>query len=555
MNDMDAGHGNDRTTTSLGKRIAASLPTLLVLGALGAVGAWGHSTGWKAPPFRSLFGGADVAPVDDWCAEHGVPESKCIACNPELAGADPADWCAEHGVAESRCALCNPDLVASDWCDEHGLPESSCTICNPGIAHVQTQAPDTSHARVSHGSHDHERPEDHPAGEAPVAEKALRDARTCQKHALKVQFASSASMAKAGVELGSAVERPMADSIVVNAEVDYERTRFARVSSRAAGVARRVLREQGAAVRAGDVLAIVDAAEVGRAKTELLQAEAAVQAARASAARTRASSDAGFRTEAETLQADALLRQAELRVLDARQSLASFGFDVPSNVASQEAVLSLGLPPELRATLPAGADAANWIPLLAPLDGIVVTRELVAGETVEPGRMLFEIADTRRMWVTMDVPQVHAHRIALGHEVIFRPDDARDEVATGAVTWISTAVDEMTRTVKVRAELSNQDAALRAHSFGRAQIVVRTSPNATAVPKEAVQWEGCCYVVFVQIASEVFQTRKVRLGANDAAFTEVVAGLLPGEVVATKGSYVLKSEILKSSLGAGCTDD
>lgn len=49
---------------------------------------------------------------EDWCGEHGVPESQCTRCNPSLVAAFKAtgDWCEEHGVPESQCRLCNPDL-------------------------------------------------------------------------------------------------------------------------------------------------------------------------------------------------------------------------------------------------------------------------------------------------------------------------------------------------------------------------------------------------------------------------------------------------------------
>jgi hypothetical protein len=49
---------------------------------------------------------------EDWCEEHGVPESQCTRCNPSLVAAFKAtgDWCEEHGVPESQCRLCNPDL-------------------------------------------------------------------------------------------------------------------------------------------------------------------------------------------------------------------------------------------------------------------------------------------------------------------------------------------------------------------------------------------------------------------------------------------------------------
>lgn len=57
---------------------------------------------------------AGVAPGshDDWCAEHGVPESMCTRCNSSLIPAFKAtgDWCPEHGLPESQCKLCNPNL-------------------------------------------------------------------------------------------------------------------------------------------------------------------------------------------------------------------------------------------------------------------------------------------------------------------------------------------------------------------------------------------------------------------------------------------------------------
>jgi cobalt-zinc-cadmium efflux system membrane fusion protein len=59
----------------------------------------------------------------------------------------------------------------------------------------------------------------------------------------------------------------------------------------------------------------------------------------------------------------------------------------------------------------------------------------------------------------------------------------------------------------------------------------------------------------VRLTDEVFQTRKVRLGVRDAHYTEVTAGVSAGEVVAAEGSHVLKSELLKSKLGAGCCDE
>lgn len=528
---------------SLPRSLLASLPTIAVLVGLGAVAWWGHRTGWKAPKLAQLFGEPPKEQAEDWCALHNVPDSICIACHPELVSEDAADWCREHGLPESKCTICHPEIlttgVAGDWCPEHGLPESSCTICHPEIARKGELPPDGDATVVS-------------AEGLATAAKQPRDPRTCQTHALKVQFASVAAMAKSGVRLGAVIERPMADSVVAVAQADYDRTRYAKLAPRAAGTAWRVDRDVGQTVHAGDVLALVESAAAGSARIELLRAQSALAAAQRAAERMQASSEAGFRTEAERVAADASLRQAELQLADARRSLSTLGLGVPAGVVEERDLADLGLPEPVLASLASAPRSFDLIALTAPFDGVVVARDVVAGEIVDPSRTLFEIADPSRMWITMDVPEAEARRIAVGEDLVFRPDGARDDALVGKVTWISTAVDQATRTVQVRAVGENTEGRLRAHTFGTGQVVVRTSPNAIAVANEAVQWEGCCFVVFVRLADGIFQTRKVRLGAKDAAYTEILGGVLPGEVVVTTGSHVLKSEILKSSLGAGC---
>jgi len=87
------------------------LPLLLALVACGS----------SAPPpapepvATETHAAADVVPGshEDWCPEHGVPESQCTRCDPALIPAFKAtgDWCDEHGLPESQCKECNPELV------------------------------------------------------------------------------------------------------------------------------------------------------------------------------------------------------------------------------------------------------------------------------------------------------------------------------------------------------------------------------------------------------------------------------------------------------------
>ena len=186
------------------------------------------------------------------------------------------------------------------------------------------------------------------------------------------------------------------------------------------------------------------------------------------------------------------------------------------------------------------------------MDGIIVARQVVAGEVVDASRVLFQLADTSRMWLTLNVSVEDAGKLALGQPVRFRPDGSRDEVS-GKLVWISTTADQQTRMVTVRAELPNPKGQLRNETFGAGRIVLREEQEAIVVPNEAIHWEGCCHVVFVRDkgyfdspdSPKVFHIRTVRLGARNEKFTEIIAGVLPGEVVATKGSDVLRAELLE----------
>jgi len=220
----------------------------------------------------------------------------------------------------------------------------------------------------------------------------------------------------------------------------------------------------------------------------------------------------------------------------------------------------LGLPARLSAGLNRASTTSNLIPVRAPLEGVVVGRNVVEGEVVDPKTMLFAIADVSHLWLILNVREDDAKYLSVGQPVLFRAGTNPDEPEIkGEVSWISTAADEPTRTVKVRANLPNTGGRLKANTFGTGRIVLRDEPKAAVVPSEAIHWDGACYVVFVRDknwqtpgAPKFFYVRSVRPGVKEGERTEIIAGLLPGEVVATRNSVVLEAQLLKNNLGAGC---
>jgi membrane fusion protein, heavy metal efflux system len=93
---------------------------------------------------------------------------------------------------------------------------------------------------------------------------------------------------------------------------------------------------------------------------------------------------------------------------------------------------------------------------------------------------------------------------------------------------------------------------IRAHEFGRLQITDDVTQSAILIPKGAVQWEGCCNVVFVRDAPDRFYPRKVDVERADLTHYRAMKGLQPDDEVVVQGSFLLKTELKKSSIGAGC---
>ena len=192
------------------------------------------------------------------------------------------------------------------------------------------------------------------------------------------------------------------------------------------------------------------------------------------------------------------------------------------------------------------------------MDGVLVEVDAVSGEVIDSKKRLFMIADPRSMTAILQVPAEEAPYLQLGQKVEFEIDGARFKKA-GIIDWISPEMDSQTRTVQVRSNLENADGRLRANAFGTGHILLREEPQGVVVPESALQWDGDCNVVFVRTknyfekdAPKFFEVRKVIPGVKTARGTEIIVGVLPGEVVAAKGSDILRSQLLKNNLGAGC---
>ena len=503
--------------------VLSGVPNVLVLCLLGSVLLLGHQTDWKMPKMSELMGTAST-PIDDWCGEHLVPESTCIECDADLLPrGELFGFCQEHGVAE--CVLHHPELAQVDG--------------RPSFPQYDTATAIALKPRNRNNSRD-------------------------RLHTRRVQFASSEVIEKAGIDVDLVQERPMSEAITTHGELLFDPTHVAHFSSRAPGNVAAVFKTIGDEVQAGEILALVDASLVGQAKAQLLQSIVQLQLKQTTWERLRSASTRGAVPQNSVLEAEAAFQEARVSLLCARQSLANLGLVLPDRLEVSdpqelaEELRFVGLSPSVLDALPAGTSTANLVPIRASFEGVLVAAHVVVGEVVDTTTSMFTVCDPSRMWLLLNVRQEDAPYVREGMPVEFRSDHGTQRV-NGRVSWISPAVDERTRTLQVRASIANSDGALRDKTFGTGRIILRHEPHAVVVTRDAVQSTPDGHFVFVRDKGyfeegsvKFFHVRQVRIGATDDEYVELLAGALPGEVVATTGSNVLLAQLLRCDLGAGC---
>lgn len=225
---------------------------------------------------------------DEHGGEHGDGHDHAAHAGGETTAAVPDDWCAEHGLPESMCTLCNPQLVAAfqasgDWCGGHGFPESVCPQCNPMTPPPGVRAPD---ATVTI----------HPD-----------------------------AVARIGLTTERAQTAALQPNVRMAAQVAWDPDRVVTVAAPMDGRLTEMLVATGAQVEAGQPLAILQSEGATTLRTTLAQARATREATAQTLARQQQLRDEGLNATRALEDAQAAHAQAVLAVRGAQAALEAAG--------------------------------------------------------------------------------------------------------------------------------------------------------------------------------------------------------------------------------------
>ncbi len=531
-----------------------------------------------------------------WCAEHGVPESVCTRCDASLIASfkKANDWCGEHGLPESQCTLCNPE-VKEKW---NVLKPKTLTRRDSDARGSIRLEPNR---RLLTGSNDSQCQVDRlqvrfldgtTARKAGIETEVVRTRRLSntieclaevgfdQTRLVRITPRVPGVVTQASVEIGSVVNADDLLAVLESPTLGLTKSRyisvrqghllaaadFKRVDTIFRGT-QRMLEVCTALAPSNDVRQQLTEVRVGDAKSRLLQAHAALELARSTLKREEALFDKKISSEQSFETARSNMASAEAGFHAMREAVA---FDNERDhlaamrtlkvakseldaVARELHILGLN-DSQLAAIGSESGVALSRYELRSPAAGRVIERRAVVGEVVEQRDALYTVADLSTMWVMMDLRERDVTLVRVGLPVLFTVDGLPGHAFDGIVSWISNTVNDRTRTIKVRANIPNKRRLLRANMFGLARIIVHDNDEVVSIPNEAVQTDGCCQLVFVKQDETLFTPRKVSLGASANGHVEILAGLALGESVVTVGSFLMKTEILKSNIGAGCCE-
>jgi cobalt-zinc-cadmium efflux system membrane fusion protein len=329
--------------------------------------------------------------------------------------------------------------------------------------------------------------------------------------------------------------------LTLTGQVQLDPTRSVDIVPPGGGQVSQIKKLLGEKVTKGDVLAILHSADLGESKADFLDVQARLEMASLTFEREEELYEKKIASKADYLEALNDLKSAEAAYSAAEKKLRLFGLDTE----------------HIERIKDENGTFADLI-LRAPLDGMIIAQNISVGKMVETNEHLYTVADLSNLWVWCDV---YEKDLAVLHEP-FERKRSLDAVVTvkafedagfeGTVDLVGNLMDERTRTVKIRVQTKNLEGKLRPGMFAEIDVMLPAEGDMTVVPSNAVMADEGNHFVFRHLKDDLWIRQDVVMGKRQGGLVEVLEGVSKADRIITGGAFMLKSEVLKEKMGAGC---
>jgi cobalt-zinc-cadmium efflux system membrane fusion protein len=373
-----------------------------------------------------------------------------------------------------------------------------------------------------------------------------------EPHADEVTLTSEA-VAQNGIRIETASLHRLSPTFVAPARVAFNAEAIAHVGSTLPGRVVELAVRLGDTAKKGQLLLVVESPQLGEAQSDYLQKRILAQTTTATVDLTRNALERARRLYDENR--GIALDEVQKREVELKAAQAAVQTAEAAAVAAENKLHVLGMTQQAVEEVRSTGEVNPRFPIVAPIAGEVVEREVTLGELVNPEReSLLVLANVETLWVLADIPEARLPEVGLGAKAWINAGSLDPHRHEGQISYVAPMIDPRTRTVAVRVQVECEDRSLKPGMFVQVEIASMDRnhpdpPPVVAVPEEAVQTVEGQTAVFVPVAGEqnTFAKRAVTVGKPIAGLVPVLSGLAEGESFVAQGSFLLKADLGKGS--------
>lgn len=370
------------------------------------------------------------------------------------------------------------------------------------------------------------------------------------------------------IELSKIESQNISGYIKVNGEIMMNQDNESKVGSIISGRVKKIYVKEGSFIRAGQTLAVIENPDLINVQVEYINAKNEYEFTKQEYNRQQKLNNDNIGSKKNLAEIESNYKRALANYKTLEEKLSSYKISKNrfDNIYTDTV-----------------ADLQRNYSITAPISGNVVSRMITIGQYVEPSMDMFHIVNTTTVFVDLNIFEKDLPHIKAGQKVIIEAGSNPDNTYEGKVSFINKVFDDKNRTVKVRVLINNKSQELYPFMFITAKIYV-SDDNVLAVPVSAIESDGENKYIFVKTGERkkieihgehsgghehaegevhkegdehsgeegiVFKKYQVNTGISDDKFVEIfpIEEIKDGSEAVTKGTFYLKSELMKGELG------
>jgi len=331
---------------------------------------------------------------------------------------------------------------------------------------------------------------------------------------------SDQQIEQGGIEMLTSGPARIKSTLQLIGHISFNEDRVVYVVPRLAGMVESVGANAGDPVRKGDILAVISSQALADLRSEMLAAQKRLSLARTTFVREKKLWEEKISAEQDYLQARNVMQEAEIITQKVKQKLASLGgaLATSGNLTRYE--------------------------IRAPIDGIVMKKQISVGQVLQEDANIFVIADLSTVWAVLNIYAKDLNTVKVGQMGTVKATSFEYQ-SSGRVDHLGRLLGEQTRTAEAHIILPNPKGIWRPGMPVNIELVADEIEVPVAISTDAIQTVRDWTAVFVRYGT-FFEARPLELGRSDGKFIEVIKGLSAGERYAAKNSFLIKADLGKA---------